>query len=572
MKSKLAFIIPCALIICVLSGILVYAQINKNLITEGTFSYSLNEDGESYAIGSAELGMSFGEQLIIPSSFNGMPVTEIRAEAFKSSQGIKRVIIPASVKKIDYEAFKDCKALEMVLFEEGSAVESIGNAAFNGCVRLKSVDLPKGIKYISYNLFYGCNNLEFVGIPSGVVKIGSGAFGYCVSLEQISIPSTVETIGDSAFYNCRRLKTVDFGDLERSWLKHIGRYAFRDCEGLVDIVFPEKIKDIGECAFAYCEALESVKFTGSSLMDIGASAFIGCASLNKVDIADIANWCSVNFLGDDYSNPIYLAQRLFHNGSLVLRLEIPYGVTTISARAFKNATRIVSVTIPRDFNHEAGAIGTDAFRFCYKLAEIHNFSTMQISTVESEFENFGYIAAYVQNVYNWESREYPMSGDVYPYGEAGKIYSADEFTNYKTKIYSYGEKNEFLFYKDEASHYLLGYIGDESEIILPEINEKYGIFIGAFFGQRGISSVVVPNCVTQIWHFAFYSATDLKRIYISKSVDSIGDRLFGNTEGLEVYLEADDHRVGWKYSYANSATDIKIYFSKSLDDFYEEKE
>ncbi len=568
MKGKLTFIILLLwlIIIAVLTAILISASIDKNIEVDGAFAYSLNEDGASYSVGLAEKDVYFGTELVVPSSFKGKPVTVIKENGFSYCSGFSRVVLPDSISEIKYEAFKDCSALSEVLFADSMVLNKIGNAAFNNCDSLSAIKIPNGMKYLPYNLFHGCDKLSSVEIPLGIEEISDGAFGYCVALKSVDIPYTVKQISDNAFYNCHALASIDFDSGEKpSTLRRIGRSAFFGCRSLGDVVFPEKIKEIGSGAFAYCESLQSVSFTGSVLNEIGTSAFIGCDSLNKVDVADIANWCGVNFVGNDYANPIYLGQRLYNNGELVLRLEIPYGVKTISARAFKNATRIVSVTLPRDFDYESGAIGEDAFRFCYKLAEIHNFSKLQLSNDVVSLSSTGYISAYVQHIYYWESSSYPKSGSPFPYGESGAVYSEEESRGWETNIYTYGDNDEFIFYKSSSVHYLLEYLGTDKHIALPTTTKSYGIFTGAFFGQTGIESIYVPDCVEEIWHFAFYSSTDLKRIYIPSSVISMGDRLFGKTDDLQIYFEASEHVVGWKESYKDNATDVVINYSQNKE-------
>ena len=556
--KKLGLIISLAVTVALLLGASLALFSCAGEESDGTFVYELNEDGKTYTV-SADTN-NFGETLTIPSSYEGKPVVAIAERGFSGCKGFKTVIVPASIKTVGYEAFKECADLVTVEWE--SSIDSIGNSAFYGCDSLISMELPRGIKAVPNSLFYGCDNLEEVIIPEGVLTIVDSAFARCLSLKDIKIPDSVKKIGDSAFYNCQSLESVRFG--ASADIEYIGRKTFYGCVALDEFDFLGNVRKIGDSAFAYCTALEFVSFYGSSLDEIGPSAFLGCTALNGIEIEDIGNWCGVNFLGNDYSNPIYVGQRIFKDGELVLRLEIPHGVETISARAFKNATRIVSVTLPTTFSYKIGAIGEDAFRYCYKLAEVHNYSTMQVSTHAEKLAQFGYIAAYLKNdAFNYYADSYPEDGENFAYGESGRVYPKNEYKQYMTYIYTWGDDDEFVFYKSPTGHYLLEYIGDESEIVLPDVGENYGIFTGAFFGQKGVEKIVVPDCVTEIWHFAFYSCEDLDNVYISDSVTSFGERLFGKCDGLHIDLEADQHKLGWQANWADPTDKELITYTHS---------
>lgn len=536
--------------------------------SDGKFVYTWNEEDGGYYI-SADKSV-YDEALVIPASYEGKPVVAISQAGFEGCRGFKSVSIPVSVKKVNYGAFKNCKDLERIDWTE-SGVESIGNAVFYECDSLKSISFPKNIRVISNSVLYGCDSLTDIDVGNNVGVIMDKAFSRCKSLKSIEIPKTVVRIGDSVFYRCTNLSEIKMdkdGELE-----DIGRLAFKDCLSLKEVVFPKNLSTIGSCAFDGCAGLSSVSFTGGNLKQFGASAFNGCESLDKVEIADIANWCGVNFIGDDYSNPIYMGQKVYTNGKLVLRLEIPANVKYIAPRAFKNATRIVSVTLPSGFNYEKDKdgnlpIGKDAFLYCYKLVEIHNYSMLQIQLDSYSLAQNGYIGAYVKgDVRYYYSIEYNPGGGYY-YGEPGAIYTEDKAFQlkdngervYETSIY---EKDGFLFYKNDSDHYLLEYIGTDpdnpaSEIFLPELNQRYGIYIGAFFGQRGIKKVVIPNSVHELGHYVFYSCYDLEQVYIPDTVTSMGESVFGKCDKVELYVESIGHKVGWHPSWRYITEDDHI--------------
>ena len=73
----------------------------------------------------------FQGDLSIPSTISGMPVTSIRAGAFKDYSGLTSVTIPDGVTSIGDKAFADCEWLTKVTIPQGAEV---GENAFDGHV------------------------------------------------------------------------------------------------------------------------------------------------------------------------------------------------------------------------------------------------------------------------------------------------------------------------------------------------------------------------------------------------------------------------------------------------------
>jgi hypothetical protein len=122
------------------------------------------------------------------------------------------VTIPASVTSIGTYAFDNAISLGTVTFEAGSALESIGNGAFQNATSLALITIPKSVTSIGANAFGRAIALTTVTfeVDSALDSIGPGAFFEARSLESITIPNNVTLIKEGAFFNCNLLATVTF--------------------------------------------------------------------------------------------------------------------------------------------------------------------------------------------------------------------------------------------------------------------------------------------------------------------------------------------------------------------------
>ena len=213
-------------------------------------------------------------------------LVSIADNAFNNCVALKSITIPKLVETIGEYCFASSSALESVTFGEGSKLTSIGNYAFRKCGRLKNITIPASVGTIGEYCFYYCTALESVTFEEGskLTSIGNYAFSYCNrGLKSIIIPASVKTIGQSCFSYCSALESVTFE--EGSELSSIAGDAFYRCVELLSITIPASVKTIGESCFNLCATLNSVTFEeGSILSSIANSAFIRCSSLQSITI------------------------------------------------------------------------------------------------------------------------------------------------------------------------------------------------------------------------------------------------------------------------------------------------
>ena len=121
-----------------------------------------------------------------------------------------------SVAEVENVAFRDCKQLREVAFNDG--LKKIGFGAFHSCTSLSIIILPSTVTEIDSSAFNKCKQLREVVSNDGLQKIGWNAFYDCTSLSSITLPSTVTDIGNHAFYNCSNLMEVIFNEgLAEDW-------------------------------------------------------------------------------------------------------------------------------------------------------------------------------------------------------------------------------------------------------------------------------------------------------------------------------------------------------------------
>ncbi len=171
---------------------------NKNPATNGPemteYKYSVNSEA-----GTVTINRYLGDDttVILPKTINGYPVTAIADRCFEN-ENIKAIGIQEDVTSIGKAAFKNCKNLETVSFLGVPYTITVGENAFEGCSKLKNINLPAA-KSIGSSAFLGCLSLESLTIRQGTETIGDSCFQDCINLKEITIPSSVSTIGAGAF-------------------------------------------------------------------------------------------------------------------------------------------------------------------------------------------------------------------------------------------------------------------------------------------------------------------------------------------------------------------------------------
>ena len=347
-------------------------------------------------------------------------------------------------------------------------------------------------------------------VSEGITELQIGAFAVLTNLENVILPSTLKYIGAAALAFCDSLTQISLPDE----LETIDTYqvdtdyagAFMFSQNLSSITIPKNVQIIKEGTFQNCTNLATLIFAeGSKCTKIGKNAFYGCAMENVV---------------------------------------LPEGMTTLDEWAFLYCNNLISLTIPSTMT----TIDSTSLR-CYRLSEVINKSSL------AEIDN-----NVVRNATSGES-----------------------------KIEKYGDYRYIV--GDDGITYLIGYFGKSKNISLPT-DRTYAIKDMAFVDCRlkslsipnnvtsigsdifydtdaeyenEITTLTIPESVTDIAEAAFYKCVNLTSISIPNSVTTIKPRIFYGCTALK----NENNLYGNAYYIGNSSNPYLILLSAKNTDITE---
>ena len=311
--------------------------------------------------------------IIVPSSYNNLPITKIAEDAFSGCSKLTSVTIPDSIIEIGAHAFGSCNSLKSITLpfvganKNGTSYtnfdyifESYYSADADGCPKsLKNVIITSS-STIPKKAFAYCSNITSVTLSEDTHTIDSSAFWGCSSLETVTRMGNVKCFGSDAFSGCTKLTNITINKN----VEYIGKEAFESCS-ISTLRIENDSAKIDNDAFSKCYVNEayiptsaikylakvSKKITIISGEKIDARAFYGCTNLTSVTIPD-----SVTSIGSF----------AFECCTGLTSVTIPDSVTSIGDSAFSGCSNLSSVTI----GNSVTSIGSYAFEGCTGLTSV----------------------------------------------------------------------------------------------------------------------------------------------------------------------------------------------------------
>ena len=158
--------------------------------------FILNDDENDYGYVLRGLGTCTDKHVIIPPTYEGIPVIAISMFAFANCDFVESITMPNSITKMGSDVFRGCSSLKKIKLS--SSLLAITPSAFEGCSSLESIIIPKSVIEIYGNSFKDCTSLKTV-IFQDPYNWGFQKFEYNPQLDQyelIVIPIN-ENLSDS---------------------------------------------------------------------------------------------------------------------------------------------------------------------------------------------------------------------------------------------------------------------------------------------------------------------------------------------------------------------------------------
>ena len=151
-------------------------------------------------------------------------------------------------------------------------IERICRNSFWNCKGIKKIILPKTLKNIGYNPFVGCTNIEFIS-NSEIYEVFNHAlytegrrrlvcYPAKYAVGKVNLPDEVITLERGAFSGCDKLTSLNLHNVSI-----ISKTCFTNCNSLRKVYCSDLVGYIGEWAFAHCKNLKEISVYKDCFLD-----------------------------------------------------------------------------------------------------------------------------------------------------------------------------------------------------------------------------------------------------------------------------------------------------------------
>ena len=263
-------------------------------------------------------------------------VKKINAYAFANLTALEEVVLPSTMKFIEYGAFYGCSSLETISFSGENNLKIINQRAFESCNLRGTLDLS-GIHMISDYAFAGNTKLEEVILSDNVRSIGAYAFAGCKSLTKVENPTAKVKYGEYAFTGCESLESFYVNAAV------VPAGMFYECESMTSVTIGPDVNAISEYAFRSTKIDSFEVASGNSAYKNGTSGVI--LSADGSQLVAVAPTYTGEFTNAQAGGAVtVIARGAFSHNTSLASVVLP-GVTVVDGYGFASCESLTSVTL-----------------------------------------------------------------------------------------------------------------------------------------------------------------------------------------------------------------------------------
>lgn len=366
------------------------------------------ESGNAYVVRAGD-SISQITNLYIPKEYNGKPVTDITTGAFKGCTSLVTVSIPNTIVSIDESSFEGCTKIKSFTVRDEGSLEpkysslegTLVGKDRDGSISIIAIPLattgaytvPSGVEKIPQNAFKSMSGLTQVYIPTSVVKVEKYAFTSCSKLTEITFlePAEGETVDNLTLNiefigtSCTAITTINLPARLNKFTKYDSQPDLTISEAFVKLT---KLKDINVTGsnYRYYSSIDGVlcNASGGRTGDTILYCPLGKTGEYVVptQITKIADRAFAGTISTSTTQP-----SSGYNG--LTKLVFHSGMSSIGEMAFYNNCKVTEIVFEASTAPLGLSIGKQAFYWCTRAKTITfeeegSLKSRQISAEESE--------------------------------------------------------------------------------------------------------------------------------------------------------------------------------------------